>query len=195
MGIAAAGKYLPKFLLNTEEEILAKVGAVKISSSEKNGTANSLALESQLADAVAARAASLATKGADGYLSRSQRGPVLSGIMDPRTGEIFYGLNQGKIPTDLHPLMQQRLDAYLEATGGITPPRAGIPGSHSEISALNQAIISRETLTGVPVVESDLSSFLLHNRALIGERSIIGIPPRCANCAAITNGVKVIGGN
>jgi hypothetical protein len=157
--------------------------------------ANISALESQLADAVGTRAESLATKGASGYLSRSQRGPVLSGVMDPQTGEIYYGLNQGKIPTDLHPLMQQRLDAYLEATGGVTPPRAGIPGSHSEISALNQAIRAREILTGVPVIESDLSIFLLHNRALIGERSIIGIPPRCANCAAITNGVKVIGGN
>ncbi|MET3132253.1 hypothetical protein AAKU55_002525 [Oxalobacteraceae bacterium GrIS 1.11] len=157
--------------------------------------ASTAALESQLADSVATRAESLATKGGSGYLSRSQRGPVLTGVMDPHTGEIFYGLNQGKIPTDLHPLMQQRLDAYLEATGGVTPPRAGIPGSHSEISALDQAIKAREALTGIPVVDSDLSNFLLHNRALIGERSIIGIPPRCANCAAITNGVQVIGGD
>lgn len=157
--------------------------------------ASSTALESQLADAVGARAESLATKGASGYLSRSQRGPVLTGVMDPQTGEIFYGLNQGKIPTNLHPIVQKRLDAYLEATGGVTPPRAGIPGSHSEISALDQAIRARELLTGVPVVESDLSSFFLHNRALIGERRVIGIPPRCANCAAITNGVKIIGGN
>lgn len=115
--------------------------------------------------------------------------------MDPQTGEIFYGLNQGKVPTDLHPLMQQRLNAYLEATEGVTPARAGIPGSHSEISALDQAIKAREARTGITVTASDLPDFLLHNRSLIGERRVIGIPPRCANCAAITNGVKVIGGD
>ncbi|WP_257620633.1 hemagglutinin repeat-containing protein [Janthinobacterium sp. NKUCC08_JDC] len=152
------------------------------------------ALGSQLADSVAARAEALATKGGIEYLSRSQRGPVLSGVLDPQTGEIFYGLNQRSIPTNLHPVMQQRLDAYLEMTAGVTPPRAGIPGAHSEISALDQAIKSREAVKGLPVIEADISSFLLHNRALIGERTIIGIPPRCINCAAITNGVKVIGG-
>jgi hypothetical protein len=110
--------------------------------------ANSAALESRLADSVAARAESISTKGSSDYLSRSQCSPVLTGVMDPQTGEIFYGLNQGKIPTDLHLLMQQRLDAYFEATGGMTPPRAGILGSHSEISALDQAIKAREAITG-----------------------------------------------
>ena len=108
---------------------------------------------------------------------------------------MLNGLNQGKIPTDLHPLMQQRLDNYIESTNGATPLRAGIPGSHSEIVALDQAIKARELRLGIQVGETDLPSFLLHNRSLIGEKRVIGIPPRCGNCAVITNGVNVIGGN
>lgn len=144
---------------------------------------------------MAARADAISTKGSSDYLSRSQRGPVLTGVMDPQTGEIFYGMNQGAVPSDLHPLLQDRLDAYLDATGGITPLRAGIPGSHSEIVALDQAIKARELWQGFPVTESSLSDFLLSNRTLIGERRVIGIPPRCPNCAVITNGVQTVGGN
>ena len=152
-------------------------------------------LGGQLSDAVSAEAQALSTKGSPRYLSNSQRGPVLSGVMDPQTGDIFYGLNQGKVPSDLHPLLQQRLDNYLEATNGATPVRAGVPGSHSEIMALDQAIKAREARLGITATETDISDFLLHNRSLIGERRAIGIPPRCANCAAITDGINVIGGN
>jgi hypothetical protein len=115
--------------------------------------------------------------------------------MDPDTKEIFYGLNKGKVADDLHPVLRKRLDSYLESTGGITPPRAGVPGTHSEINALDKAIKSREARTGTAVVESDLKDFLLNNRSLIGKRCGVGIPPRCPNCAAITDGVTMIGGD
>lgn len=90
--------------------------------------------------------------------------------MDPQTGEIFYGLNHGKVPDDLHPVLQVRLLKYLDESQGVTPEKAGIPGSHSEIVALDQAIKARE-------------------------RRVIGVPPRCDNCRAITQGVQTVGGN
>jgi len=144
-----------------------------------------------LNEAAAARATELMS------LSRSQRGPVLSAVMDPKSGEIFYGQNLGRVPTDLHPLLQQRLDQYLDfsdLTGGATPLRAGVPGSHSEIVALNQALKARELSTGIPMSAGGLSEFLMTNRSLIGTRSVIGIPPRCLNCVALTDGVTMIGG-
>jgi RHS repeat-associated protein len=170
-----------------------KVGAVVTES--PSGTDAVLSMEIELATAVASRAEAISTSGSSQYLTRSQRGPVLTGAMDPQTGEIFYGLNQGKVPDDLHPVLQRRLDEYLDASGGRTPERAGIPGSHSEIVALDQAIKARELRLGIPVTEDMLPDFLLSNRALIGERRIVGVPPRCANCAAITNGVRTVGGD
>jgi len=149
----------------------------------------------ELSDAVKARAQEISTQGSPSYLSRSQRGPVVTGVMDSQTGEIFWGTNQDAVPAHLNPLLQNRLDAYLEATGSNIPVRAGIPGTHSEIVALNDALNAREAATGVPVTEDDLGSFLLSNRSLIGQTRVVGIPPRCANCFSLTNGVTVIGGN
>jgi hypothetical protein len=114
--------------------------------------------------------------------------------MDSQTGEVFYGLNRGIVPEDLHPLLRDRLNAYLERTGGITPERYGVAGSHSEIMALDKALTARELATQTAVVESDLSSFILHNRSLVGENRVIGVPPPCVNCDNIIYGVRILWG-
>jgi hypothetical protein len=152
------------------------------------------AQRAQLSDVVRARAEAISTQGAPGYLSRSQRGPVLTGVMDSQTGEVFWGMNQDAVPSNLNPLLQNRLDGYLATTAGDTPLRAGIPGAHSEIGALNDALNARQATTGMPVTEADLPSFLLSNRSLIGQTRVVGIPPRCLNCFSLTNGVTVVGG-
>lgn len=133
---------------------------------------------------------------------------MLSGIYDTRTGQSYYGQNltpaQLRDPEfmtrwrdDLHPLLRDRLDAHERALADntISAPsldieRAGVPGSHSEINALNQALQAREA-AGLPVREEDLGDLLLHNRSLGRDSS--GVPPRCINCWHITDGVRVIG--
>ncbi len=130
--------------------------------------------------AVRARAASMVET-----LSNSERGPVLSGVLDTRTGQTFFGINQGEVPTPLHPLLRARYKAYLKATGGSTPVKAGIPGAHSEIVALNKALYAREAALGRVATESDLSEFVLHNRSLRGTTKIEGVPPPCDNCRGI----------
>lgn len=155
--------------------------------------ANNLpAQEGLLRQSVAERAWGISTEGSAEYLSRSQRGPVLSGVMDTRTGEIFYGLNQKGVPTNLHPLLQQSLGEYLAGNGGVTPERAGIPGSHSEVVALDQAIKAREAVTGRAMTQAEFGEFLVSNRTLIGQRRGVGVPPPCANCAAIIEGTTLV---
>jgi hypothetical protein len=127
--------------------------------------------------------------------SNSERGPVLSGVMDAKTGVIYHGQNTNSAPADLHPLLKDRLDHYDKVTVGQAPINLGVPGAHSEIHALNQAIKARERITGVPVTEKDLSDFLLHNRSLRGKTKGIGVPPRCTNCVVLTYGITVIGNN
>lgn len=118
-------------------------------------------------------------------LSNDQRGPVLTGVLDTRTGRTFFGINQESPPGTLHPLLKKRLADYLKKTGGATPERAGVPGAHSEIVALNRALFEREALLGRPVEPQELSEFVLHNRALHGPRKLEGVPPPCANCEVL----------
>jgi hypothetical protein len=117
-------------------------------------------------------------------LSRAERGPVLSGALDTRTGRTYFGINQGEIPPNLHPLLRQRLTTYLSDTGGVTPAQAGVAGSHSEIVALNKALYAREAALGRPVTEAELGEFVIHNKSLWPSRPE-GVPPPCVNCANI----------
>ncbi|WP_158502005.1 YwqJ-related putative deaminase [Vitiosangium sp. GDMCC 1.1324] len=118
-------------------------------------------------------------------LSNEERGPVVTGVLDTRTGRTFFGVNHPEPPLGLHPLLKQRLAAYLDATKGLTPARAGKPGTHSEIIALKRALYEREAALGRPVQPRELSEFVLHNRSLRGSTKVAGIPPPCPNCEAI----------
>jgi len=126
-------------------------------------------------------------------LSDRQRGPVITGVLDTRTGRTFFGLNQDEPLGNLHPILKKRLADYLDSTGGATPPRAGKPGSHSEIVALNRALYEREAALGRPVDPQELSEFVLHNRSLFGSKKLKGIPPPCPNCEAILPpGIRIL---
>lgn len=137
-------------------------------------------VERAFVEAVRLRAANIVK-----LLSNEERGPVLTGVLDTRTGRTFFGLNQELRPGNLHPLLKQRLDDYLEGTRGVTPARAGKPGTHSEIIALNRALYEREAALGRPVKPQELSEFVLHNRSLFRSNKRMGIPPPCPNCEAI----------
>jgi len=124
------------------------------------------------------------------FTSSSGRGPVLTVLIDRKTGEFFYGQNRDEIPPDLHQtlrkLVNKRLGAKKDWEGQVR--HIGLPGRHSEIYALNAALLAREN-NGIPIC--DLSEFALYNiRTRDYENAKTGEPIiRCANCEAITEGV------
>jgi hypothetical protein len=156
----------------------------------RGGSASCLTPEVERAflEAVRLRAAHMVD-----VLSNNQRSPVLTGVLDTRTGRTFFGVNHEYPPANLHPFLRESLDAYRATTRGVTPERAGIPGTHSEIVALNRALYEREAALGRPVEPQALSEFVLHNRSLLGAKKIEGIPPPCPNCEAILPpGIRIL---
>jgi RHS repeat-associated protein len=149
-------------------------------------------------------------------LSRAERGPVYTSVLDTVTGEVFGGLNlgsKGHAPTaaelmhlrdNLHPLLKQRLETLesqlntLAEAGMLTREelRAGVAGAHSEVVALNKAILARESALGVSVGEADLSSFLVYNKELRSAATSasfgVSVPPPCINCSYIVQGTQII---
>jgi hypothetical protein len=99
------------------------------------------------------------------------RGPVLSGAMDTRTGDIFFGQNTG-IPEPLAP----ELRSALEDFDGPGAAGKGIPGAHSEINAVNQGLLANP--------DSQISDYIFYSLRLRG--ALQGEPiEMCPNCAAI----------
>ena len=115
-------------------------------------------------------------------LPQKDRGPVVSGCWDTVTDEVTYGVNQGKVPTKIHPLLKARYEAYLNDTGGVTPPKAGIPGAHSEVGALNKALWAADPTgawTSIPE-----GRFTMYNQQLYRNQAP-SVPPKCDNCMGI----------
>lgn len=86
---------------------------------------------------------------------------------------------------ELHPLLHPRYFDYLRTTRGITPFKAGVPGSHSELVALNKALRAREACLGRPAVDEDLAELFLNNVHLKGSLKGVGTPPYCPNCEGL----------
>jgi RHS repeat-associated protein len=103
--------------------------------------------------------------------SNSARGPVLSGAMNTRTGEVYFGQNTG-IPNPLAPQLRSAIEDF-EGPGA---PGKGIPGAHSEINAVNQGLFADPS--------SQISDYLLYNLRLRG--ALKGQPiVMCSNCTTI----------
>jgi predicted nuclease with TOPRIM domain len=124
-------------------------------------------------------------------------GPMVTAVVDPKSGEVFYGTNLESVPIDLHPLLKQRLDlfnAYMDkyrsqfmAEGAdghnkalIT--HAGKAGTHSEFVALDQAIKAREKATGRPATVQDLKELAMSHQATEGHAA-----GSCFNCTHIAS--------
>ena len=164
--------------------------------------------QSELGGLAEERARRISTKGDELYIaSKDVRGPVLSVVKDRKTGEVFYGLNDvnKKTPSVFHPVLKERtnsikakyadetarLEAFNQKAKGVHPSD---PGSHSEVFALNDALLARES-RGLKVTEADLSDFDVYNIAL-QDRAVFskgGFAPRCGNCQTITDGVYMLG--
>lgn len=111
-----------------------------------------------------------------GSQSIRQRGPVLTGAMDRRTGDVFFGQNTG-IPSPLHP----ELGAALDAFPGPAAAGKGIPGTHSEFNAINQGLFARPG--------SSVKDFVFYSVRLRGAAQGNQIM-MCSNCASILKGAQ-----
>jgi hypothetical protein len=141
-------------------------------------------------------------------MTNRDRGPVLTSVVDPDTGEVFHGVNGSippnprtpdDLPPDLHPVLEKRVDEYNKAIkdGEIVVGKYdngqyanGEPGHHSEIWAIDQLFKAREA-RGIAVTDKSFDDVFLSNKiATKGKRagavgdSII----RCPDCSKITKG-------
>jgi hypothetical protein len=116
---------------------------------------------------------------------RKRNGPVLAGLMDKVTGEIFT-MGNPKIPKEprsLPEFLQQRVQFannldYLKTAG---------PGTHAEVHLLARALEVRP--------DAKLSDFMIYviNSGQKSSPIYFGQPvPRCPHCEFITNGVDFI---
>lgn len=141
---------------------------------------------------VAARIARLALAEVPG-LGRVGPGPVLTVVRNTQTGKIYVGLNTGvpkEVADALSKAIQDQQARILKGEVVVvrTDPKA--VGGHSEVNALNPAILDREKVLGRKLVEQDLGIFELHNAWLSGDRAMT-TAARCEHCARITRGVSV----
>lgn len=125
----------------------------------------------------------LLTRGMSNNKIRNEVGPVLAGVMDTKTGKLYFGLNKGvgELPDNLVPVMADRIPIASE----IPYMKTHGAGTHAEIHALNDAFLAR------PGAQMD--DFLLYtiNAGQRGSPTRWGLPvPRCPHCELITNGVQ-----
>ena len=125
--------------------------------------------------------------------SDSAMGPCLSVVKDMKTGDVYYGQNTGKQPSNLSPPLQERANAVAAANQQASKAPAGypegwtrdkgIPGSHSEVQALDKGMKAR------PGAQPD--EFAVYNvRTQDNSNGKAGDPmPRCDNCKPITDGI------
>jgi RHS repeat-associated protein len=142
---------------------------------------------------------------------RYGKGPVLTGVVDPRYPDDgpFFGQNTG-VPPDICEPMRARLSQHIsDLDNGRLPinQKAGDPGAHSEINALNQALVNRGEREGRPAEDSDINDMIGHNVSLKtnkvqnddGTRTTIpageGNPPRCTYCDPLTGGMRMVDQN
>lgn len=167
-------------------------------------------LNQQLIDDVKVKAQEILESG----VSAKERGPCLSGVYDPATGETFYAQNfKNNAKGDLayeswlngspeaggaDPIIKEAVSQYEAKieSGEITPSdRADRrTAAHSEIRALDQAIKARRE-RGIPVDASSISEMDLYNVDLQNSaiRNNGGMPPpkpRCEHCQRITDGIN-----
>jgi RHS repeat-associated protein len=123
-----------------------------------------------------------------------QRGPVLSAVIDARTGQTFSANNTLTVAENLHPVLRSRLETLLQTTdlaalrgnaGNLGRWVHSTPGAHAEINALNQALWARQN-AGLP---TNLNEFWMVNRWLT---KTAPPAPRCGYCRQLTQGVNVL---
>ncbi|MGF9964544.1 YwqJ-related putative deaminase [Bacillus rhizoplanae] len=117
-------------------------------------------------------------------ISKREMGPAVAGTFDKTTGKYYFGINNttGKIPEELHPLMEQRIinmpknikEGYTFTYGA---------GSHAEVYSLNQALLANP--------QASASNFITHVVRSGKKLKPAGMMmPTCPHCNFITEGFE-----
>ncbi|MEV4242385.1 hypothetical protein AB0J63_03135 [Streptosporangium canum] len=125
--------------------------------------------------------------------SDQKAGPVLSVLMDRKTGRLYEGVNDMiVVPDDLHPLLRERFDRLTDWSEEVGPfdhgsdyppgasPHFSEPGTHAEVTAVNKALFDR-TARGETVTPATLQELYFDNR-WIRVVDDLERAPCCANC-------------
>ncbi|WJQ80276.1 YwqJ-related putative deaminase [Brevibacillus brevis] len=119
-------------------------------------------------------------------LTNDEMGPCLAGVLDKKTGKIYFGRNtiDGSIPNKLATEIKDRLENMPdEILHGYEKTKGA--GSHAEIFALNDALLSRSG--------SNLSDYMIYVIKSNGSKKLRGTPvPRCPHCDYLTQGSNFI---
>ncbi len=121
-------------------------------------------------------------------LSKNELGPALAGVLDKKTGQYYFDINnpKGDLPSKQHKIINERItnmpakikEEYIKTAGA---------GSHAEVKALNRALLKRPDAR-----LSDFMIFVISARK-INKKMPIGTPmPRCPHCEYITQGTNFI---
>ncbi|MEU6857664.1 YwqJ-related putative deaminase [Glycomyces sp. NPDC046736] len=130
-----------------------------------------------------------------GGWSGKKRKPCMSAVMDRTTGDIYYNHNvkDAVDPDDLDPLLRERYDKWLNKDNGSgwrqleeNQSMHGVPGQHSEVRALNEALKNARSQGREP----KLSDFMVENAKVTrDDLPSHKVPmPCCANCAQMVDG-------
>jgi RHS repeat-associated protein len=145
---------------------------------------------------------------------KGKLGPCVSVVYDTKTGNVYYGQNTGERPTNLRQPLQDRADqaardnvmehgqmvGYPEKGSSVeqplgTRPRGGIPGSHSEVNAMDSAMRDRDqqrsdaAVHGQEVPPPKPDDYVVYNQNTSGQSQKAGEgKPCCPDCKKITSG-------
>jgi RHS repeat-associated protein len=140
---------------------------------------------------VSARAAArnIRARAATRAAAREGSGPASAAVDEPASGQVLTGTNAPPA-RPLHPLLQERAEAFGQLPSTTNPRYYGRPGQqHAELNALSEALYAREAALGRSVTSNDLSDLLLHVQQARGGGAGMSMP-RCSRCSYITEGVS-----
>ncbi|MEW9938545.1 YwqJ-related putative deaminase [Clostridium butyricum] len=116
-------------------------------------------------------------------ISKRELGSAVAGVLDTKTGKYYFGINdiKGKVPTELHPIIKERIDKMpLETYNSYEKWTLGA-GSHAEVYALNEAMLANPN--------AKLGDFMVYVVRSGKKLKPRGLPmPRCPHCECITDG-------
>lgn len=115
-------------------------------------------------------------------ITNKELGPAVAGVLDPKTGKYYFGINKGKVPKELHPLIKERIDNMPPEIHSSYEKTSGA-GSHAEVYALNEALLANPTAK-----LDEIMVYVVRSGKKLKPR---GLPmPRCPHCEYITNGAN-----
>jgi predicted ribonuclease toxin of YeeF-YezG toxin-antitoxin module len=117
-------------------------------------------------------------------LTNREMGPAVAGTFDKTTGKYYFGINNtlGKIPEELHPLIEQRIiNMPKDTKEGYTFTYGA--GSHAEVYSLNEALLANPQAS-----PSNLITHVVRSGKKLKPAGMM--MPTCPHCNFITEGFE-----